>query len=101
MTWSALCYRSFKDYVSTNNKLSLLLNDTKVFRGYDVATNNSLLISKTCLPQKLYTFFERSPRPGNIFKVYLLEDASIKLLYERRLEQNFIHSPCSLHINVE
>jgi hypothetical protein len=28
-------------------------------------------------------------------------DPSIKLLYQRRLEQNLIHSPCNLNINVE
>jgi len=31
----------------------------------------------------------------------LLEDPSIKLLYQRRLEQNLRHSPCSLNINEE
>jgi len=101
MTWSARGYRSFIDYVLSNKKSSPLLNDTKVFRGYDVATDNYLLISKTCLPQKWYTFIERSPRPEDIFRVHLLEDPSIKLLYERKVEQNLIHSPCSLHINVE
>jgi len=31
----------------------------------------------------------------------LLEDPSIKLLHQRRLEQNLRHSPCSLNINEE
>jgi hypothetical protein len=31
----------------------------------------------------------------------LLEDPSKKLLYQRRLEQNLIHSSCNLNINVE
>jgi len=31
----------------------------------------------------------------------MVEDPSIKLLYQRRLEQNLIHSPCSLDINME
>ena len=31
----------------------------------------------------------------------MLEDPSIKLLYQRRLEQNLRHSPCSLNINEE
>jgi len=31
----------------------------------------------------------------------LLEDPSMKLLYQRRLEQNLMHSPCSLNIDVE
>ena len=36
-----------------------------------------------------------------IFRVHLLEDPSIKLLYQRRLEQNLMYSPCSHNINVE
>ena len=31
----------------------------------------------------------------------MLEDPSIKLLYQRRLEQNLMQSPCSLNIDVE
>ena len=52
MTWSALGYRSIIDYILTNKKLSPLVNDTKVFRGYDVTTDHYLLISKIRLPQK-------------------------------------------------
>ena len=33
--------------------------------------------------------------------MHLLEDPSIKLLYQRRLEQNLMYSPCNLNINVE
>jgi hypothetical protein len=73
-------------------------NDTKVFNSYHVATDT---ISKICLPQRWYTFTKRSPRQEDIFRVHLLEDPSIKLLYQKRLEQNLIHSPCSLNINVE
>jgi len=36
-----------------------------------------------------------------VFRVYLLKDPSIKLLYQRRLEQNLRHSPCSFNINEE
>jgi len=78
-----------------------LVNDTKVFRGYDVATDHYLLISKIRLPKKWYTFIKRSPRQEEKFRVHLLEDPSIKLLYQRRLEQNLMHSPCSLNIDVE
>ena len=89
------------DYILTNKKLSHLVNDTKVFRGYDVTTDHYLLISKIHLPQKWYTFTKRSLRQEEIFRVHLLEDPSIKLLYQRRLEQNLMHSPCSLYNNVE
>ena len=89
------------DYILTNKKLSPLVNDTKVFRGYDVATDHYLLISKIHLPHKWYTSIKISPQQEEIFRVHLLEDPSIKLLYQRRLEQNLMYSPCSLNINVE
>ena len=101
MAWSARGYRSIIDYILTNKKLSPLVNDTKVFRGYDVATDNYLLISKICLPQKWYTSIKISPQQEEIFRVHLLEDPSIKLLYQRRLEENLMYSTCSLSINVE
>ena len=55
MTWSARGYRSIIDYILTNKILSPLVNDTKVFRGCNVATDHYLLISKIRLPQKWYT----------------------------------------------
>jgi len=60
-----------------------------------------LLISKIGLSQKWYAFTKRSLRQKKIFRVHLLEDPSIQLLYQRRLEQNLMHSPCSLNIYVE
>jgi len=101
MTWSARGYRSVIDYILTNKKLLPSVQDTKVFRGYDVTTDRYLLISKICLPQKGYTFIKRSPRQEEVFRVHLLEDPSIKSLYQRRLEQNMTHSPCSRNINAE
>jgi len=70
MTRSARGYRSIIDYMLTNTKLSPLVNDTKVFRGYDVATDHYLLILKICLPQKRYTSIRRSPRQEEIFRVH-------------------------------
>jgi len=101
MTWSARGYRSIIDYILTNKKLSPLVNDTKFFKRYDVTTDHYLLISKIRLPQKWYTFTKRSLRQEEISRVHLLEDPSIKLLYQRRLEQNLMHSPCSLNNDVE
>ena len=56
MTWSARGYRSIIDYILTNKKLSPLVNDTKVFRGYDVTRDCYLLISQIRLPKKWYIF---------------------------------------------
>ena len=44
VTWNARGYRSIIDYVLTNKKLSRLVNDAEVFRGYDVTTDHYLLI---------------------------------------------------------
>jgi len=101
MRWSFRSYRSIIDCILANKKLLLLVNDTKVFRGYDVTTDHYLLISKILLPQKWYTFTKRSLRQEEIFGVHLVEDPSKKLLYQRRIEQNLMHSPCSLNIDVE
>jgi len=59
-TWSARGYRSIIDYILTNKKLSPLVNDTKVFRGYNVTTDHYLLISKIHLLKKWYTFTKRN-----------------------------------------
>jgi len=99
--WSTRGYRSIIDYILTNKILSPLVNDTNVFRGYDVTTDHYLLISKIRLPKEWYKFTKRTLRQEEIFRVYLLEDPSIKLLYQRRLEKNLMHSPCSLNIDVE
>jgi len=79
MTWSARGYRSIMDYILTNKKLSTLVQDTKVFRGYDVSTDHYLLISKICLPHKWYAFTKRLPQYEEDFRVHMLEDPSIKL----------------------
>ena len=79
-TWSAQGYRSITDYILTNKKLSPLVKDTEVFRGYDASTDHYLLIFKICLPNKWHTSIKISPRSEEI---YLLEDPSIKLLYQR------------------
>ena len=123
MRWNARGYRSIVDYILTIKKLSPLVNNTKAFRGYNVSTDHYLVISKICLSHKWHTFIKTSPQQKEIviskiclshkwhtfiktypqqkeiFRVHLVEDPSIKLLHQRRLEQNLRHSPCSLNIN--
>jgi len=53
MTWSGRGYRFIVDYISTNKKLSPLVKDSKAFRGYYIATDHFLLISKICLTSKM------------------------------------------------
>jgi len=101
MTWSARGYRSIIDYILINKKLSPLVNGNKGFRGYDVVTEHCSLISIIRLTKKWYTFTKRSLRQEEILRVHLLEDPSIKLLCQRRLEQNLMYSPCCLNIYIE
>jgi hypothetical protein len=54
MTWSARGYRFIIDYILTNTKLPPLVNDTKIFRGYDVSTDHYLLISNVYLINGIY-----------------------------------------------
>jgi exonuclease III len=61
MMWNARGYRCIIDYILTNKKLPPLVQDTKFYSGYNVATDHYLLISKICLPQKRYTFIKRTP----------------------------------------
>ena len=72
MMWSARRYRSIIHYILTK-KLSPLVNDTKVVRGYDVTADHYLLISKIFLPQNWHTFTKRSLRQEEIFRVHLLQ----------------------------
>lgn len=101
ITWSSRGYSSIIDYILTNKKLSPLVNDTRVFRGYDISSDHFLLISQINTPQKWYIPSKRYSHPEEIFRVHLLEDTSIKFLYRRRLEQKLTHSACSLNINEE
>jgi len=63
----------------------------KIFRGYYVFTDHYLLISKIRLPQEWYIFVKSSVRQEEILRAYLLADPSIKLLYQRRLEQHLMY----------
>jgi len=68
----------------------------------DTMSLQPLLINfQNSFTSKWYTCTKRSLRQEEIFRVYLLEDPSISIVYQRRLEQNLIHSPCSLNIEVE
>ena len=68
MTWSTQGYRSIIHYILTNKKLSPLVNDTNVLRGYGVTTDHYLLISKIRLLKKWYTFTKTYLRQEEIFR---------------------------------
>jgi hypothetical protein len=68
MTWSARGYRLHFN----KQKLSPLVKNSEVFRGYDVSTDHHLLISTICLPHKWYAFTKRLPHYEEVYRVHLL-----------------------------
>jgi len=59
MTWSARGYRPVIDYILTNKKLSPLVNETKVFRRYDVTTDHYLLIFQNPFTSKMVYIYQK------------------------------------------
>ena len=60
-----------------------------------------LFIIIWCMETQNWNFVRRSPCQKENFRVHLLEGASMKLVYQRRLGQNMTHWPCSHNINAE
>ena len=85
-TWAARGYRSIIDYVLTNKKISNLVQDTRVYRSYDVNSDHFLLISKKIIPYKKPAKKFLPKTPEYTFKVNLLEDISIRNLYRNRID---------------
>jgi hypothetical protein len=101
VTWSAHGSRSIIDYILVNKKAPSLVKDTRVYRGFDVSTNHFLLIFKISLPQKWYKPCQRPKQVEEVFRVNLLEEPSIRYIYQSRIEQYLSHSSISLNINIE
>jgi hypothetical protein len=85
-TWSARGYRSIIDYILVNDKLRPQAKDTRVHRGIDISSYHYLLISEIALWAKLRSIEPRQTRTQEeVYKVYLLQEESIRILYQWRL----------------
>ena len=96
----ALLYKYTKkgDRNNTDNYRRISLLNT----GYKInLKNNCKEINSNCRSFTIRRVINNSPRQEEVFRVHLLEDSSIKLFYQRRLEQNLTHSTCSRNINAE
>lgn len=86
-TWSARGYRSIIDYVIVNKKLSSLVQDVRVHRGSDIHSDHYLVVAKVVLLAKWKKIRKIENPEGDVYKVYLLQEDSIKYLYQQRLLQ--------------
>ena len=101
-TWSSRGLRSLIDYIIISKKLAKQVSDTRVYRGYDVFSDHYLVISQI----RLYTKWKKiktSTRQENkeVFKVYLLEQESIRRLYQDRLNRHLNSIPSGNSIEEE
>lgn len=100
-TWTARGQRSLIDYVLVNNKMKSLVQDVRVFRGSEIGSDHFLVIAEV----KLQTKWKRNkPKDRNkeeVYKVYLLQDESIKLLYQKRLQNYLTNAETKDNVNEE
>ncbi|XP_054708323.1 uncharacterized protein LOC129218133 [Uloborus diversus] len=101
-TWSARGTRSLIDYVIVNKKLSSQIMDTRVLRGYDIYSDHFLVISKI----KLMTRWKRSKPKHNrpeeeVFRIPLLQEDSIRNVYQKRLNQLIREADSNDNVNEE
>ena len=100
-TWAARGSRSIIDYVLTNEKLFKIVHDTRVYRGKDIQSDHFLLITKIAVPARWRKLVRTNLTPINVFKVNLLQDDSIRRLYQMRLNQYMTYSAVGRNINNE
>ena len=91
-TWEARGTRSIIDYIIINDRLKSNIEDTRVFRGSEIDSDNKLVESKFKFPTHAThsynkmdkTIYKKPPT----FKVHLLEQESIRTLYRNRWKGN-------------
>lgn len=89
-TWEARGSKSIIDYAICNNKLADLVLDVRVFRGPEIESDHYLLICPIRLQPRWYKRKNKQAENQNIqstYKVHLLNDSSIKWLYQKRLDE--------------
>lgn len=86
-----------------NTKTSPHVRDTRVYRSYDIGSDHYLLMSTITIPHK-WQWKNKEPSksiPEKTFKVNLLDDKSIRDLYQSRVDQKTYFMPVSNNINTE
>ena len=101
-TWSSRGLRSLIDYVIVNNKLSATIQDVSVHRGSDIYSDHFLVVSKIKIMARWKKSNVKHTRENeDVYKVYLLQEESIRKLYESRLTKYIVEIPTEEDVNKE
>jgi hypothetical protein len=85
-----------------NDKLRPQVKDALVYRGSDISSDHYLLISKIALWEKWRSIKPRQMRmQEEVYKVHLLQEESIRILYQWRLRQYFLNTPTKNELDEE
>jgi len=89
-SWEARGARSIIDYVIINDRLKSNIEDTRVFRGSGIDSDHKLVESKFKFPTQAKHSYNKMDKTTYkkppAFKVHLLEQESIRILYRNRLK---------------
>ena len=86
-TWTARGYRSIIDYVIGNKKIAKYIENTTVKRSCDINSDHFLVLSRIMFPTRWRKEKSSIPKRNNeeVFKIYLLENESVRNLYQSRI----------------
>jgi hypothetical protein len=88
---------SITDYITANGKVTPHTEDTRVYRGRDTMTDRLLLLANLIIPARM----EKETNKKEIFKVHLLKEDRVKLLYQSRLNQLLDQVPLNNNISLQ
>lgn len=100
-TWCARNQRSLIDYIMINDRLRNQIQDVRVYRGYDIYSDHYLLIATVLMIAKWKKRKTQEKRKEEVFKVYLLEEESIRKLYQNRLQKHLERNVMNENLNEE
>lgn len=86
-TWEARGTKSIIDYTITNEKMWPNVIDTRVYRGAEIDSDHYLVKTKIRIPKKYIKKKEyKAETTEGKYKIQLLEEESVRKLYQQRLE---------------
>ena len=101
-TWEARSLKSIIEYGICNYKLAELDLDTRVFRGPEIESDHHLICPVWMIPR----WYKRKQKPIHnnskvSCKVHLLNDSSIKWIYQKRLDELYTATDISEDVESE
>ena len=93
-TWSARGSKTVIDYIIVNRRLKNLVQDIKIFQGCDIGSDHFLVTSRINLLSRWKQQSNNSKLANEfVYKVYLLQEQSIRTFYQQRLAKNLSEYP--------